>query len=298
MKKTIIAVVLLAASGFAQTFDTEFSDLQLAAQELRDHAEARVTADASTIANLNASTSALNAEVVSLQAQLSALSGRYQTVTILPDLQKLAWGKGTVGAVSIGGTPPCATCYGWTRNPDGSLKLSVTGTPGQYNDWLTGLHFYGQPTADASRILLDLNMSTDAGALTVAQALELDTLVIIDGYRFELSSQLNYNRGGILQVSTGNSDGWHDTSCVPGKLTPDVKHRITWDYTFDRAAKTVTFRSFTLDGVKCSMPPQFAGLPAYPSTWRNQVVIQLQQDTNKIGGSFSSTYDNMTMVIF
>lgn len=286
MKKFLLFLLLCPLFVNAQQFSTETVAAQTAVNNLASAAETRV-------ASLSSSNVNLTQQVADLTQQVTTLQGRYTSTTIIPDIQKLNWGGGVVGT-GIGGSTPKS--YGWTRNADGAMVLAVSGNLGEYDDWLTGVHFYGQPSPSVSRMFLDLTMSTNADALLYAQAFELDTLVIADGLRYEMSSQLNYNKGGMLQVSTGNHDGWHDTGWVVGKLTPDVKHRITWEYNINRAAHTVTFVAFTLDGVRMTIPPVFSNLPAYPSAWRSQVILQLQQDTNTKGGSFTSTYDNMTLV--
>lgn len=230
------------------------------------------------------------ATIADLKAQLAALpSAKFPDLTILSALERDLWTV-HVGP-NIGGSVPAANSYTITN---GQLVMSVTGTKGQWCDWLLA-NKKPLPNKTFTKLLLNMNITPDANPQYV-QCLEFDTLIVESGFKYNLSSQIVYGSGKLQIANGATRGGWLDSGIVVGKLVPSVKHAVRWLYAIDRTAKTGQYIAFILDGKRYDIDPKVGTQPAYAETWSDQLTLQLQQDTNSQGGTFTTAFDSITYV--
>src|SRR6185437_5101525 len=101
---------------------------------------------------------------------------------------------------------------------------------------------------------LEFLICCDDNVQSLAQALESDTELVLDGVKYNISGQIHIQRGGIVQNSdpTANSNKgtWVDTNITLGPIAPNIFHFVRWDYSYDRTAKSFRYLAFTFDSTK------------------------------------------------
>ena len=97
----------------------------------------------------------------------------------------------------IGGNVP--TKYGVVSPlPSGSGALIYIEGPA-YSDFEA---YITRPVLpNTGSLALTFSLATDANAPKVAQAIETDTILTVNGWTYNLSAQLNYEEGGHFQVA-------------------------------------------------------------------------------------------------
>jgi hypothetical protein len=127
------------------------------------------------------------------------------------------------------------------------------------------------------------------------QALEFDTRITKSNLNINLSSQINYAKGGMLQVvNDSDTKGWQDTGIVVGKLTPNVWHDFAWEYWYDSDAKAFGYTALTLDGARYPITQTIFTTQA-PTViyWADGIHPQLQIGTNNKGLPFAVAFDRL-----
>lgn len=193
----------------------------------------------------------------------------------------------------IGGVPPVD--YGMTTLPGGAILFHTQGStvPGGYADWEA---YISRPILpNAGYLMLSFDITVDSDAATYAQAIETDTILCLGGWNYNLSMQLNYALGGMLQIA-GSGGRWVNTGIAPGKLSPNVKHHYDLAYAFDTTAKKCSFLSISLDGTIHSISSSLQNVLATNNKWSDGVIFQVQQDLNGKAGKFSMLIDNAQYV--
>jgi hypothetical protein len=186
---------------------------------------------------------------------------------------------------AIGGNPP--ESYG-TQLIDGVRKFFVTGGP--YSDWLASCH---RPLpVNTGGLSLNFLLKTDDKAPLVAQALEFDTRVSVAKLNYNFSSQFNYQRGGMFQISVNGK--WVDTGIKPGVFIPSIWIPIQLDYAFDVVRQRYSTLAVSVNGVKSSVPTMLQNLTPTNLGWADSCSMQVQQDLNSKGGSFAMYLDGIT----
>jgi hypothetical protein len=188
------------------------------------------------------------------------------------------------------GTTFSQTQYQKQGDAQYAMKLSIKPVTGGYSDVLWAIHRRPVPKP-AAKMTLKGRLWIDDN--TGVQCLEIDSLVTLGGYKYNMSSQINYSKGGMLQVAHG-STSWFDTPIVVGKLTTGVWHEFQWEYAYDTVAKTLSFLAFTLDGVRFTLPTQFQNIAPIATNWSDGVHLQLQLDANNKGVGYSVWYDRLS----
>jgi hypothetical protein len=151
-------------------------------------------------------------------------------------------------------------------------------------DWLASLH---RPIMqNTGKLALMFEFMTDINAPSVAQALEFDTRISIGGFNYNFSSQFNYIKGGLWQIS-GQDASWQDTEFNPGIFEPNVWHPVRFEYSFDVIGHVYSFISVSIGTKRYMVPETMQNLRAPNKRWTDLCGLQVQQDLNKKGGSFS-----------
>lgn len=192
------------------------------------------------------------------------------------------WEKHVGSDISGQQNPLVPDDYGFIQYPD-CMKFWIKGKP--YTQWLAALHRPLLP--NTGHLSFSFELMTDSNAPEVAQAIEFDTRVSVGGLNYNFSSQINYYRGGLLQIS-GADGKWIDTNYTPGKLTSKVWHHIRCRYSFDINAHLYQTEEIRIGedveryiaDPKNMIAPQNMG-------WKDSCSLQIQQDLGSSGGAFS-----------
>lgn len=191
---------------------------------------------------------------------------------------------------AIGGNQPT----GWKlqKLPDGSVYLEVFGS--DYDD----VEFYASipilPEVFTGNLVHEFDIMPDANSVSVAQAIEFDTILTYKGmtYTNQGSTQLNVNEGGNLQI-TNNQGQWVDIGDNPGCFQPGVKTHVKILYQFDLNKHTGGAVGIAInDGKIFPIPDTFRNEPAKQMGWADSLFAQFQLDTNKVGGTFGEVISN------
>lgn len=202
-------------------------------------------------------------------------------------LELLPW-EAHVGA-DIGSVSPVT--YGWRLTPENVVEFYTTAP--SYADWLAAVHRPICP--NTGKLTLEFDLATDSFAVTAAQALEFDTRVSIAGMNYNLSSQFNYNKNGVFQISN-QAGSWIDTAWIPGKFNPYQWYTIVYSYSFDTVAKTSSFLSASLDGKVFVVAAALQNVPATNLGWADSCSLQVQQDLAAGGGHFAMWLRNIRYI--
>jgi hypothetical protein len=115
------------------------------------------------------------------------------------------------------------------------------------------------------------------GAALGANVYETDAILVLGGFKYNLSGQ-RHNATG--EIDDGN---WTDTGLRVGLLTPNIKHRIKWTYTFDTTKKVCSVYSYECDGAAWEIAAKFQNISATPCDWTPGAYIQIQLGSLPIG---------------
>ncbi len=163
-------------------------------------------------------------------------------------------------------------------------RFVIAGPP--YTDALFASYCPIMP--NTGHLALQFEYKIDQNTLDDAQALEMDSRMQINKIGRNWSSQFNFQKGGVWQVSI-KGKGWVDTAFKPGKFTKDVWHRIRFDYSFDMGAGTYSYETVQYDDLPVfHCPPEFKNLVATPLDWTDGVNVQIQLDLNAKGGAYET----------
>ena len=191
----------------------------------------------------------------------------------------------------IGGDMPAK--YGVVQPVPSSTAALVFIEGGAYSDFEA---YVTRPALPNTGLLtLNYTLTTDRNAPVMAQAIETDTILTVNGWTYNLSAQLNYEEGGHFQVAN-ESGTWIDSGCVPGKLSPDVPHKISIQYHFSQISRTSSVLSVTVDDSVYPLPLSLGNIPARQRGWSDGAIFQLQLDLGASGGAYSVLIDEASYV--
>jgi hypothetical protein len=199
-------------------------------------------------------------------------------------------GKPGTGIGGEGNDPQIQTSY-----KDGVLTYTTTG--GKYSDSLISNGQKFNP--DANTFTLNYSMNRDAATAGNEQASEHD-MVITDntGMQAQAASQFNYSEkapAGYTWFQTSDTNGnWVNAALVPtpkpGEYT-DVSMQVKlignnqYEYT-----------GLNINGQSYALNPDATTFKMHQSDWtHNEVVTQLQEDTNDNGGPITQYYKNISV---
>lgn len=273
--------------------------------------EALKLAADNTVNGLSADLETKASQIEKLQAQLADLQAQPQVV--VPNLVNgatdmnlhLDWRIGTGSDIApLNGGLMQGTDYGF------KTKQSKAGSPatavelyfnraiaGDYSGFLISLHRDINPRV--AKLIWKGRFFHDDRALNGMQALEFDTLVTADDVKYNLSSQINYAKSGMLQIvnDADGSKNWEDSGIVLGKPSSNVWHDFQWEYWYDTNAKQFGYTAFTLDGVRhpITQAEYIQEIPTSPGWGTNlRLHTQLQIGTNSKGLPFSVAFDRLS----
>jgi len=182
--------------------------------------------------------------------------------------------------------PPDA--YGFVQGTT-AMRFDIRGKA--YTDWLAALH---RPLLlNTGHLSLMFELMTDLNALTVAQAIEIDTRISAAGWNFNHSFQNNYQSGGMLQIS-GQDNNWVDTGIKFGKFQPRAWYAIGLHYSFDAVA--FNYRTERIQVGDETFDLSLPTLKAQKLGWTDGAHLQVQQDLAASGGSYSIYTRNMRYI--
>lgn len=193
---------------------------------------------------------------------------------------------------NIGGVPPLS--YGFLQGipsaPTAMLFHAQGSTvAGGYADWEA---FIDRPVLpNTGNLSLSFDLTVDGNAAQYAQAIEVDTILCVGGFKYNFSQQLSYAADGVIDIAQA-SGGWVSTGIVLGKLPAFVAHHFLFTYAFNVKTHSYSFVSVTVDGVVYPIPSALQNLTAQSTTWADGAMLQVQQDLNAQAGQFSMLIDN------
>ena len=136
--------------------------------------------------------------------------------------------------------------------------------------------------ANASHFISDFQVMTDSAAPTSAEALEFDLVQVVNGLKYNWSSECHY--------TTKKWDIWDEASqqwvpsnatCTP--FTPGTWHHVIWEV--ERVGNQTHYLSITVDGVTQTISSSLAYQAAPATSWSACVVMQVQQDLSSNPGT-------------
>lgn len=139
---------------------------------------------------------------------------------------------------------------------------------------------------------LRFTLMPDTKSETVAQAIETDTILTIGGWTYNLSAQVNYEEGGMLQIADA-AGKWVDTGLVVGEYQDGGFTGCSIQYTFDEATHTSSVVSFKNALNKFIIPENLQNIPAQQRGWADGAIFQVQLDLASKGGAFSVVVDDV-----
>lgn len=293
--------ILTLANGAKSALKAITQPTEAAIDALVDEANQELASSQTALSAKQAELEAVKATDAATIADLQAKLATVQTRSILPgcgDMNlhsnwELKPGKeDNIGAWTEGTTFKLTTPTDPKGNSTG-MKFEIAPVAGGWSDALCAVHRRIVPAA--ARIWLEGVITPDANTLTATQCLEIDTIVTKSQKHYNLSSQINYSKGGLLQVAHPTG-GWWDTPVVIGKLSA-TPHTFIWEYVLDTVKQTHSYISFTLDGKRYLMPAQFQNLTPIVSTWSDGIHLQLQIDANNKGVGFAVVYDKLNYYV-
>ena len=191
----------------------------------------------------------------------------------------------------IGGDMPAK--YGVVQPVPRSTAALVFIEGGAYSDFEA---YVTRPALPNTGLLtLNYTLTTDRNAPVMAQAIETDTILTVNGWTYNLSAQINYEEEGMIQVAdvTGK---WVDTGVKIGLLDPATVTRFSVLYGFDEAKHTSSVRHVMAGPTIHEIPEALQNIPAVQKGWADGAIMQVQLDTNARGGEFSVSVDGCSYV--
>ncbi|MFB3915814.1 MAG: hypothetical protein ACE14M_03740 [Terriglobales bacterium] len=147
--------------------------------------------------------------------------------------------------------------------------------------------------AAASHFLFDFYVHTDAAALAAAEALEFDLVQVVNGKKYNWSTECNYVYG-VWDIWNEATQQWIHSNATCQKFTPGTWHHVQW--LVERIGSSTHYISVTVDGVTQHINSNIATQPAPASNWMNSLIVQVQQDLSaNPGNGFHEWADKITV---
>lgn len=120
---------------------------------------------------------------------------------------------------------------------------------------------------------------TDARTPGSAQALETTPRIVLpDGRDIAGDFQVNYQKGGMVQIWQSAENPWADTGIVIGKYTPGTVYSVEIDYTFDLVKGTSSLPWFSINGKVFQVPQSMQNVPLGTGLgWPPGIVVLQKQ---------------------
>jgi len=188
----------------------------------------------------------------------------------------------------IGGVPPAS--YGFKYVP-GNHQTLLLWTSGSTDVTGKGYPAWMWYTATPRPILpntgnLKLSFQYAAGGnLAGMNVAETDTILVIDGWKYNGSGQFNQSLGFQIVNAAGQ---WVTVGFNPGPMQVNVKRQIIWEYAFDTVGRTMSVIAITcaFKGYPLTRFPVLASqqkIPAIDTSeggkmtpWKDGTYLQIQ----------------------
>lgn len=151
----------------------------------------------------------------------------------------------------IGGVPPAA--YGYQLIPSRKRAArwllwsdGTTDTTGeQYPAWMLYPKTPRPILPNTGNLNVYFDFVLGGGKLAGMNVLETDTLLVVDGWKYNGSVQYNQSSGGFQIANAAGA--WETVGIYFGELDPSVKYRTQIFYEFDLTARTISVKAISLN---------------------------------------------------
>ncbi len=145
----------------------------------------------------------------------------------------------------------------------------------------------------SSHFIHDFYVLTDSAAPTSAEALEFDVLQVVNGLKYNWSTQCNYWYG-VWDIWNEATQHWIHSNATCAKFSPNVWHHVKW--AIERSGSSTHYLSVTVDGTTQQIDAAIAYQPAPATSWANNVTVQVQQDLSaNPGNGYHEWVDKQTL---
>lgn len=190
----------------------------------------------------------------------------------------------------IGATAPVD--FGFVQGIPGKPTATlyyIEGASGIYSDWLSAIHRPILP--NDGNLELDFDLELDSNYQNIAQALEFDTVICINGFNYLCGFQIlpSTNQAQL----SDNVGGWQTPFSTSNLVAPNSIIKCKFNYSFDIGAKTYTFENIQIGSINLSLPSGQKTQQGKQQNWTDNAIFQVQLDTNGKQGRYSILIDNV-----
>jgi hypothetical protein len=210
-----------------------------------------------------------------------------------------ATGWGNCRSAGCSGSDAAASYYmaQYQTNPslDGSSTLfNVSGSA-----WADVLWYkHVNPVPSATHWLIDFWVKPSASTLTVAEAMEFDSVMIVNGRKFDLSNECHYSGTPHWDTWDGLNLKWVHTNIPCPKMDPNQWHHV--QILGERVGTQTHNISYTVDGVTQPVPDAYAWhqTRVTAGSTTNTLNMQVQMDNNANAGTISEYVDKLNLYVW
>ena len=152
-----------------------------------------------------------------------------------------------------------------TLDPAKKLYPGILFTPG------TGTTATGSPILATTRSVLRFTHIPGPNLIANANVVETDVkfvFILPDGSKWMANGSLQRKNGtGEIDIDSGPTPGWVDTTIRMGPMIANRKHRVRIEYAFNLTAKTYSVVSYKCNGKVFLIPATQQNVPMAPTTW-------------------------------
>lgn len=197
---------------------------------------------------------------------------------------------------NIGGCDPASYGFVSLPGPDGGVYMHSQGTtkPGGYPAWMLYPTQLRPVLPNTGNLEFSFDLIVDEANSTAANVRETDVILVTGGYKYNFSGQQNITEGGMIQIADSKGN-WVDTGIKLGILSPNVRHSLSWKYSFDTTKHTGSVVSFALDGVGYSIPTSLQNIPASVCNWTEGAYPQFQMGSLPAGVYWSTILSDVVL---
>jgi len=189
----------------------------------------------------------------------------------------------------IGGTDPAQYgCY-VVPGAEPALLLYTSGTTVKGGAW-PAAEWYLPPQPvqlNTGHFSLEYQLLVGAAMQTAGNVFETDTILIYQGYKYNLSLQRHTTDG---RIDIGN---WTDTGLRLKALQPNTAYDVVIAYEFDTTKHTCSVLSYAVGDETSIIPARLRGMAATKTTWAEGALPQVQMGSLPAGDPWSVLLKNV-----
>lgn len=204
-------------------------------------------------------------------------------------IQSLVAQLRTQTQIPIGGVAPQS--YGMQIIPgtDESLLLWTEGNNGGPQDYPAVMWNPVTPRPilpNTGNLKMSYTM-TLGGNLLGANVFETDTLIVVNGMKFNLSGQYRQSSGFMVVNAAG---GWVDTGITFGPLLTDIPYAVEWEYQFASESSVI---AISVNNDRLLVPATLQNIAAQASNWTPGAYPQIQLGSVPSAQAWSMKIDDL-----